>query len=391
MLFVLLAIVTLVSFSLGKGRGVSQERESFNLTTRNLDSKVRLIESKNEDLQASIETLNKKAEKYLYFLVRLPEAVKQINSNLSFDGLIKALMRLTKDLTGTEVIEVYMFNKTSQRLYLVAAYGTNREKSIEIKLNEGLIGRAAEMKTIISKSSWGIKFDDTDQVGIDTVAPIVFSGSLLGVIAVGEMKGSTGNEKRFLAMLADLAAVAINNVRTLEIVSEEAIKDALTGLHNKKYFLEKAWELLHTSASYGSTFSIFIFDVDHFKNYNDTNGHVQGDIVLKEIGHLLRENTRSTGITARFGGEEFILLLEDTPSQAAMKCADNIRKIIEAHAFSSREKQPLGCLSISGGVATFPFDGNTVEAIIKHADEALYAAKASGRNRIMKYEPQFLS
>jgi diguanylate cyclase (GGDEF)-like protein len=391
MFFVLLAIVTLVSFSLGKGRGVSQERESFHLTTRNLDSKVRLLESKNEDLQASIETLNTKAEKYLYFLVRLPEAVKQINSNLSFDGLIKALMRLTKDLTGTEVIEVYMFNRTSQRLYLVAAYGTNRKQSIEIKLDEGLIGRAAEMKTIISKSSWGIKFDDTDQVGIDTVAPIVFSGSLLGVIAVGEMKGSTGNEKRFLAMLADLAAVAINNVRTLEIVSEEAIKDALTGLYNKKYFLEKAWELLHTSASYGSTFSIFIFDVDHFKNYNDTNGHVQGDIVLKEIGHLLRENTRSTGITARFGGEEFILLLEDTPSQAAMKCADNIRKIIEAHAFSAREKQPLGCLSISGGVATFPCDGNTVEAIIKHADEALYAAKASGRNRIMKYEPQLLS
>ena len=153
----------------------------------------------------------------------------------------------------------------------------------------------------------------------------------------------------------------------------------------------KAWNMLHTSASYGSLFSIFIFDIDHFKNYNDTNGHMQGDVVLKEIGLLLRENTRSTNIAARYGGEEFILLLPDTQSQAAIKCAENIRRLIETHAFLYREKQPLGCVSISGGVATFPFDGKTVEEIIKHADEALYAAKASGRNCVMKYEPQSLS
>jgi diguanylate cyclase (GGDEF)-like protein len=392
LLFLILSVVGfLLSYFSGKRRGVSQERESFLLTAKNLDRKVWSLESKNENLQKEIETINKKAEKYLYFLVRLPETVKQINSNLSFDGLLTALIRLTKELTGTEVIEVYMFNRTSQRLHLVAAHGTNREKSIEIMLDQGLIGKAAEMKTIISSSYPGIELAQADKSGIDTVAPIVFSDSLLGAIAVGEMKGSTGNEKRFLAMLADLAAVAINNIRTLEIANEEAIKDALTGLYNKKYFLEKAWEMLHISASYGSPFSIFIFDIDHFKNYNDTNGHMQGDIVLKEIGHLLRENTRSTNIAARYGGEEFILLLQDTQSQAAMNCADNIRKLIEAHAFSFREKQPLGCVSISGGVATFPFDGNKVEELMKHADEALYAAKASGRNCIMKYKPQLLS
>lgn len=80
-----------------------------------------------------------------------------------------------------------------------------------------------------------------------------------------------------------------------------------------------------------------------------------------------------------------------TQTQAAVKCADNIRSLIEAHAFPFREKHPLGCVSIRGGAATFTFDGNTVEEIIKHADEALYAAKASGRNCIMKYELQLLS
>jgi GGDEF domain-containing protein len=121
------------------------------------------------------------------------------------------------------------------------------------------------------------------------VAPIVFGDSLLGAIAVGRMKNVTGSEQRFLAMLADLVAFALKNIRTFEMVSEEATKGALTGLYNKKYFLEKAMEILHSSASYDYPFSIFIFDIDHFKNYNDTNGHVQGDFILKEIGRLLEK------------------------------------------------------------------------------------------------------
>jgi len=389
--FILSSIGLFLSYFSGKRRGVSEERESFLLTAKNLDRKVLSVESKNENLQKEIEILNKKTEKYLHFLVRLPEAVKQINSNLSFDRLITALIRLAKELTGTEIIEVYMFNRISQHLHLVAAYGSNRGKSINLMLGEGLIGKAAEMKMIISSNHPGITLPEADQAGIDTVAPIVFADSLLGAIAVGQMKGSTGNEKAFLAMLADLAAVAMNNSRTLERANQEAIKDGLTGLYNKKYFLEKSLETLNASASYGSSFSIFIFDIDHFKNYNDTNGHMQGDVVLKEIARLLMENTRSTNIAARYGGEEFIVLLQNTQSQAAMKCADNIRRLIEAHAFSFREKQPLGCVSISGGVATFPSDGSTVEKIINHADKALYKAKNSGRNCVIKYEPQLLS
>jgi diguanylate cyclase (GGDEF)-like protein len=391
LLLTLSAIGFVLSFVIGKKKGAFQAEENNLHASQNLDRRVRAVESKNEGLQNEIENLNRKAEKYLYFLVRLPEAVKQINSNLSFDGLITATIRLTKDLTGTAAIEVYMFNQESSCLYLVAAYGTNREKRIEIMPDEGLIGRAALLRTIISRGHPGVKASEMEEPWIDTVAPIVHEDSLLGAIAVGEMNNVTGSEKRFLAMLADLVAVALKNIKTLKQVSEEAIKDALTGLYNKKYFLEKAIETLHSSASYDYPFSIFIFDIDHFKNYNDTNGHVQGDFVLKEIGHLLGKNTRSTNLLARYGGEEFILLLQNTQKDAALKCADNMRRLIETHDFPHREKQPLGCVSISGGVATFPFDGDTVEEIIKRADEALYAAKASGRNCIMRYEPQLLS
>jgi diguanylate cyclase (GGDEF)-like protein len=390
-LFGLIAAAVALALVSGRRRGRSLERENARSTEEDLRRKVFSLESQNRDLQKEVEVSAKKAEKYLYFLVRLPEAVKQINSNLSFDGLITAIIRLTKDLTGAGVVEIYMFSQAVERLHLVAAYGTSRENSVEVMLGEGLIGKAASMKTILSRGHPGISVADSEQPGIETATPVLFKDSLLGAMAIGKMQNYTGNEKRFLAMLSDLMGVALNNIKNLAIANEEATRDALTGLYNKKYFFEKAREALLSSENYEFPFSVFIFDIDNFKHYNDTNGHVQGDVVLKEIGRLLRENTRSTNIVARYGGEEFILLLENVKNSVAMKCAENIRKLIECHSFPFGEKQPLGCVSISGGVATFPADGATVEDIIKHADEALYMSKAAGRNRVTKYEPQLLS
>jgi diguanylate cyclase (GGDEF)-like protein len=390
-LFGLIAAAVALALVSGRRRGRSLERENARSTEEDLRRKVFSLESQNRDLQKEVEVSAKKAEKYLYFLVRLPEAVKQINSNLSFDGLITAIIRLTKDLTGAGVVEIYMFSQAVERLHLVAAYGTSRENSVEVMLGEGLIGKAASMKTILSRGHPGISVADSEQPGIETATPVLFKDSLLGAMAIGKMQNYTGNEKRFLAMLSDLMGVALNNIKNLAIANEEATRDALTGLYNKKYFFEKAREALLSSENYEFPFSGFIFDIDNFKHYNDTNGHVQGDVVLKEIGRLLRENTRSTNIVARYGGEEFILLLENVKNSVAMKCAENIRKLIECHSFPFGEKQPLGCVSISGGVATFPADGATVEDIIKHADEALYMSKAAGRNRVTKYEPQLLS
>jgi diguanylate cyclase (GGDEF)-like protein len=390
-LFWLIAAAAVLVFFSGKRKGRALEREKFILTHEDLREKVSSLESQNESLRKELEGSGKKAEKYLYFLVRLPEAVKQINSNLSFEGLITAIMRLTKDLTGTGEVEIYMFNQSSGRLYLVAAYGTSRGNGIEIVPGEGLIGKAAELKTIISRGHPGVEVAESEHDGIDTVTPVLFKDSLLGAIAIGKMQNYTGNEKRFLAMLSDLMAVALNNIKHLAIANEQATMDALTGLYNKKYFIEKARDTLLSSENYDFPVSVLIFDVDHFKNYNDTNGHVQGDIVLREVGKLLREHTRSTNIVARYSGEEFVVLLENVKNSVAMSCAENLRKLVESHPFPFRAKQPLGCISVSGGIANFPADGKTVDEIIKHAGEALYVSKNAGGNRVTKYEPGLLS
>jgi len=133
-----------------------------------------------------------------------------------------------------------------------------------------------------------------------------------------------------------------------------------------------------------------MFDIDHFKKYNDNNGHAEGDYLLGKLGLLLKENTRGRDITARYGGEEFIVMLPNTDKKGAYLYAEKIRKLIASTAFRHREKQPLGLISISGGIATFPSDSDTIEATVKLADIALYKSKEAGRNRVMCYEPASL-
>lgn len=378
--------VSLIAFFLGKKTGGVWEKEARLAEEKKFQRELLLSESRKNEFQRELNDLKQKNEKYLYFLVRLPETVKYLNSNLSFDEIISAILRLTKDLTDTDAIELYIFNKKTQCLDLIAAYGSNKKKSIEINLGDGVIGESASARAMVSKEQVERRLPGHNGENIELGVPILFKTSLIGVLGVGKIKAYTGNEKRFLAMVADLAAVALQNCEYLTSAKEEAITDALTGLYNKKHFFERALEDAQKALSYNFPLSVFMFDIDHFKKYNDQNGHVEGDVLLKRLSKLLKENTRSTDTIARYGGEEFIVLLPNTEKNSAMLYAEKIRKSIESCPFQHREKQPLGYVSISGGVATFPLDGKSIDSIVKNADKALYESKTSGRNRVTKYE-----
>ncbi|MDP3111890.1 MAG: diguanylate cyclase [Thermodesulfovibrionales bacterium] len=378
--------VSLIAFFLGKKTGGAWEKETRFAEEKKFQRELLISESRKKELQREINDLKQNNEKYLYFLVRLPETVKYLNSNLSFDEIIAAILRLIKDLTDTDAIELYIFNKKTQRLDLIAAYGSNKKKSIEINLGDGVIGESASARAMVSKEQIERRLPGHNDENIELGVPILFKTNLIGVLGVGKIKAYTGNEKRFLAMVADLAAVALQNCEYLTSAKEEAITDALTGLYNKKHFFERALEDAQKALSYNFPLSVFMFDIDHFKKYNDQNGHVEGDVLLKGLSKLLKENTRSTDTIARYGGEEFIVLLPNTEKNNAVLYAEKIRKAIESCPFPHREKQPLGYVSISGGVATFPLDGKSIDSIVKNADKALYESKTSGRNRVTKYE-----
>src|SRR5262249_42930405 len=155
----------------------------------------------------------------------------------------------------------------------------------------------------------------------------------------------------------DLGSIALSNSNLYHQMEQLANSDGLTQLCSKRRFLARLAEAIVRADKAHEEFSIFIFDIDHFKHYNDTNGHPAGDEALKLTGKILREVVREDDVTARYGGEEFIVLLPNTPKDGAAVVAEKIRAAIQLHEFPNEKKQPLGDLTISGGVACYPFDG----------------------------------
>ncbi len=173
----------------------------------------------------------------------------------------------------------------------------------------------------------------------------------------------------------------MEELRYLFIRAEkEAITDHLTNLFNYRYFIQQLNREISRARRHHTKFSLIMIDIDFFKQYNDTFGHQAGDLVLQRIARLMMENTRSSDIVSRYGGEEFVIICPELNKTEAIKMAEKLRAIIETTPFPNVNKLPSGKLSISLGVATFPDDAKEAAALIKKADEALYLAKSSGRN-----------
>jgi diguanylate cyclase (GGDEF)-like protein len=154
--------------------------------------------------------------------------------------------------------------------------------------------------------------------------------------------------------------------------------DALTGLHNRRYLTQRLSEELVRSYRHKDSFTVLMADVDEFKKYNDAFGHPAGDEVLKKVANILLGSTRAVDCTARYGGEEFAVLLTGTSGDVATDVAERIRVRVESQEFAGRK------ITLSIGIAEFPANGQTADEVISSADEALYAAKRAGRNRVMR-------
>lgn len=166
-----------------------------------------------------------------------------------------------------------------------------------------------------------------------------------------------------------------------------SVTDRLTNLYNQTHFFLLFNLQLEKAKRYDSVFSILLFDVDHFKNYNDTNGHIRGSEALKKVGELMRKVFRASDILGRYGGDEFIVLLSRSDKVGAYLAADRLREIVEKEPFISKEKQPLGKVTLSMGIASYPEHGKTLDELLDRADQALYMAKKTGRNRALIYDP----
>jgi diguanylate cyclase (GGDEF)-like protein len=262
----------------------------------------------------------------------------------------------------------------------------------EVAFGQGPIGLVAESQRAMDQRDFEARWRDARgarpeclaELDVELAAPMVLGQETVGVLAVSGASHSSSEAKDVLRLIAQIGALATHYVSAYTEVKVTADLDGLTGVYNKRHVTEVLTEsLLRTQQQAGSSLAVFLFDIDHFKHYNDTNGHAAGDRVLMQLARLVEENVRKENAFGRFGGEEFLLVLPDTSPEQALIVAEKVRYLIAHHSFPFGEKQPLGSMTISGGIAAYPAHGLDTASLLEAADIGLYEAKRQGRNRVL--------
>jgi diguanylate cyclase (GGDEF)-like protein len=293
----------------------------------------------------------------------------------------------------------------SPRLVVAAAFPENGavRPGDEVPLEAGEIGFAVETQMVVSRQD--LKAETA--VGrirpggalagmprADLIAPLVFDQETLGVIVLQGARKS-GDPKAALRLVAQTGAQVLHTAAQVTRMKATAELDGLTRVFNKKHLEQRLNELVYRAAcaaydertsgqgGAGHVLSVFLFDIDNFKNYNDTNGHLAGDRLLQELAGLVQESVRKEDVFGRFGGEEFLLVMPHTSERQGLAAAEKIRRLIAERAFPYADRQPMGHLSVSGGVAAYPTHGVDAASLVHAADAALYEAKRRGRDRVL--------
>jgi diguanylate cyclase (GGDEF)-like protein len=228
-----------------------------------------------------------------------------------------------------------------------------------------------------------ISSEDTRDIRSVISAPLMEGKKILGILRVDSPLPAhfTTEDLRFLRTIADLTSIAVENAQLYQSLEELAIKDGLTGLYLRRYLAGRFEEEIARSIRNKHDLSFILLDLDYFKKYNDTFGHIAGDIVLRNVATVLKDHFHHPGnLVCRYGGEEFCVLLPDCSKAKAATLAEDLRKKVEDQQIVLR-RQKTG-VTISVGVATFPKDARLKEELILKADEALYKAKRGGRNQV---------
>ena len=218
--------------------------------------------------------------------------------------------------------------------------------------------------------------------------PLVVQGETLGLFFLDTPAGMNHEHaiswRQLVVTVGEGIKLSLSNLKLREIMREQATHDPLTGLFNRRYLDDTLPRELNHARRQNTQICIAMLDIDHFKHFNDTFGHEAGDLMLRELGHVLRENIRKSDIACRFGGEEFVLVLLDSPLEASRQHLEKICTHVKELQIRYRD-QLLGTMTLSVGIVEALRHNLTADELLRAADEALYAAKHAGRDRIVVF------
>lgn len=303
------------------------------------------------------------------------ENIKQLQKNKFYydDGLIQTI----KENSGL----IWIRNQSE-----IITNGLDKFSS-KLKTNSFILSKLNDLGTRSDSTQFLNAVTDADQQKDlpDRFILFIDKSAKEGSIATYEIRIL----KSFIQTVGTIYENMLLYHRLLEIYKireVQAVTDELTGLYNYRYLMRELQREINRTQRFGRPFSIIMFDIDHFKNYNDINGHPRGDALLKKMAKLIEEHTRKTDTIARYGGEEFFMIMPGLEKNEAASIAQKMQLLIENERFYNQKDQPNKNLTISMGVASFPQDGKDLKTLVENVDKALYRAKKEGRNRVVLYK-----
>ena len=331
-------------------------------------------------------------DRQLYELKIFHDVAKALTSTLDLDTILQTIMEKMAAYFEPASWSLVLIDESSQEPYYAASIGKGAEGLATLRLSDGS-----------SLTDWVIAHDDTlviTNVNADPLidpdsrsewfdgscpvvcVPVRTGGKILGVIELVNIDMQVyARSELLLQTLADYAAIAIENSRAVRRIQELSITDDCTGLYNARHLFTVIDEELHRSARFGYGFTLLFLDLDHFKRVNDQYGHLVGSKLLAQVGGCLRENLRLVDAAFRYGGDEFAILLPQTSRDAGLRVARRISRVFHHRRWLPEQNVEVN-LRASIGIAIYPADGTSPQAIVQRADDMMYAVKQAGRDNI---------
>ncbi len=332
------------------------------------------------------ESLNKKISRYF----SLKELTENLSSTLALEEIGTIVVEAAFKIIGkSDTCLLFLINKEANQLALVAS--KTADFFIKIKSKKGdifdnwVLKQRQGLLVLDAKKDFRFSLEETEyQRDFRSIiaSPIFSEDKTIGVLRLDTThpESYSPDDLRLLNIISSLVAISIQNALLYSETEQLAIKDGLTGLFVKRYFMERYEEEYQRALRSNYTLSLMMIDIDHFKDYNDKFGHTAGDIVLKRVASILGSVVREEDLIARYGGEEFILALPKINHEEALIIAEKLRSIMESETFLLRREKTNVTISI--GVATFPTDVRGKEDLLRASDICLLKAKREGRNRV---------
>ena len=376
----ILAIVCAV-----RARKIDNRLRQLDRTIEDLEEQRQIKEQALAVVSKTEETLNRKHARY----VQLQAIAERLSSLTTLETIAELAVESAYSLIGkSDACMLFLLDPDRQLLTLFASKRQTGLSAIRTKHGDQFdrfvlrTHRPLLVNDVRRDFRFSVGLEADRPIGSVIACPLLMGQSAEGLLRLDSPRSGayTQDDLRFLDILMDLVATAVTNARLFARTQQLALTDGLTSLALRRPFMEKLGQEISRSARSGEPMAVCIADVDNFKRFNDTYGHTAGDLILRAVAEVLRSGAPEGSMAARFGGEEFALLLPRMGIEEAAKVADGFRQGVEHGVRQAPGAH--GTVTISLGVAAFPQDGTADLELIRSADQRLYEAKKRGRNRV---------